>query len=145
METKQFDLGTVLSVTTGRLLTKSKKNTNGIEDMYDLLGWMTNDQPFTHQLGRFAEECKPWLLRWFPELTEIDPDVVKMCEELHGSKEEIVAAVDEIVQKMAVRIGKAKLDIPRIPADDHERKNPIQELIETRGSDEGIIVVERNQ
>lgn len=69
MATKTFPLGVVLTVTTGRLLTKSKsQNDNGIGDLYDILGHMTGDSPFTHQLGRFAAECKPWLYRWFPEI-----------------------------------------------------------------------------
>src|SRR5688572_14476801 len=68
-ETKTFPLRVVLTVTTGRLLTEPKgERDNGISDVYQILGWMTNDEPFTHQLPRFCDECKPWLLRWFPEL-----------------------------------------------------------------------------
>jgi hypothetical protein len=33
-------------------------------------------------------------------------------------------------------------DVPRIPADDHDRKNPVDELIAMRGTDEGLHVVE---
>ncbi len=68
-ETKVFPLRVLLTVTTGRLLTQSRgPRDNGIGDLYELLGWMTNDEPFTHQLPRFADECKPWILQWFPEL-----------------------------------------------------------------------------
>lgn len=67
--TKQFSLRTILTVTTGRLLTVSNGlNDNGIGDLYEILGWMTGDSPFTHQLGRFAEECKPILMETFPDL-----------------------------------------------------------------------------
>lgn len=72
MSTKKFPLRDVLTVTTGRLLTKGKgKDDNGIGDLYKILGHMTGDDGvMTHQLGRFSEECKPWLLKWFPELAE---------------------------------------------------------------------------
>ncbi len=62
-ETKRFSLRTILTVTTGRLLTKPRDDRdNGIDDLYKLLGWMTDDSPFTHQLGRFSDECKPVLM-----------------------------------------------------------------------------------
>lgn len=32
-------------------------------------------------------------------------------------------------------------DVPRIPRYDHEQKNPFDELVEMRGTDEGIIIV----
>lgn len=69
MQTKTFKLGTVLSVTTGRLLTERKSpNDNGIGDMYEILSWITGWEAWTHSLGRSAEEAKPWLLKCFPEL-----------------------------------------------------------------------------
>lgn len=76
METKAFPLRTILTVTTGRLLTKRKDpNDNGIGDLYEFLEWMCGEPPFTHTLGRFSKECKPYLFRWFPELTEPETDV----------------------------------------------------------------------
>jgi len=60
---KTFDVRVILSATTGRLVTKSQgPDDNGIGDLYELLGWMTDDSPFTHQIPRFMQECKPWLL-----------------------------------------------------------------------------------
>jgi hypothetical protein len=35
----------------------------------------------------------------------------------------------------------AEYDVPQIPADDHERKQPYDELVARRGTDEGIVVV----
>lgn len=68
-ETKTFSLRTVLTGVTGRLLTERKgPDDNGIGDLYELLAWMTMDTPFTRQLGRFMDECKPHLLQLFPEL-----------------------------------------------------------------------------
>ena len=51
-ETRQFPLRTILTVTTGRLLTKAKgPRDNGIGDLYEILGYMTGDNGvMTHQL-----------------------------------------------------------------------------------------------
>ena len=141
-ETKEFSLRTILSVTTGRLLTKGNSpNDNGIGDLYDLLGWMTNDQPFTHQLPRFATECKPWLLRWFPGLPE-EVEVAEFCDQLKDlSADKLTAAIEGFVWGLGERYGRHALPVPRIPQDDHERKNPLDELVAMRGTDEGIEIV----
>lgn len=143
METKRFHLRVLLTVTTGRLLTKSDQpNDNGIGDMYDLLGWMTNDTPFTHQLGRFADECKPWLLRWFPKLAELDADVDAMCEAKYDSPQIAEDFFESAMIGFAAKIGQSEFDVPRIPRDDHEVKHPFDELVAMRGTDEGIAIVE---
>lgn len=67
----QFHLGDILSVTTERLLSPQ-----GMSGLYEILNFMTNDNLYTHQLGRAAEECKPYLLEQMPWLTEIDVDGV---------------------------------------------------------------------
>jgi hypothetical protein len=138
MTTKQFHLRTILTIATGRLLTKPQgERDNGIGDLYEILGWMTDDSPFTHQLGRFAEECKPWLLRWFPDLQAVGDSVVQQLDERSDKVgfEKLIAAIipDEI------------RDVPKIPRDDHVVKNPIDELVEMRGTDEGIVTFQSNQ
>ena len=136
-DTKKFPLRVLLTVTTGRLLTKRQgPRDNGISDLYELLGWMTNDEPFTHQLPRFANECKPWLLRWFPELANADA---------------LLPLLDEAIEKMGGERGvefwldgltfEREYDAPRIPRDDHQRKNAYDELVEMRGTDEGIVIL----
>jgi hypothetical protein len=150
--TKRFELRVLLTVTTGRLLTAPKGDRdNGISDLYELLGWMTIDEPFTHQLPRFAEECKPWLLRWFPELAECGTplNLARLTELIDGAEqrgEPPSVALDMWLRWMS-ETGtcpgiKSEYDVPRIPADDHERKHPYDEMVAMRGTDEGIIVVE---
>jgi hypothetical protein len=138
METKRFPLRVLLTSTTGRLLTKSQgDHDNGISDLYDLLGWMTNDSPFTHQLPRFNDECKPWLLRWFPKLADADS---------------LLPLLDEAIEKIGPERGcefwldgltlDREYDVPRIPRDDHQAKNPYDELVEMRGTDEGVVILQ---
>jgi hypothetical protein len=146
-ETKKFTLRTLLTVTTGRLLTEPEgPNDNGIGRMYQLLGWMTDDQPFTHQLGRFAEECKPWLLRWFPEIapcgvqSSLDSlDKWRDADRTERKTEFIKMWIAE--QKLMFPELKDEYEVPHIPSGTHTAKDPIAELIELRESKEGIIVV----
>lgn len=145
-ETKRFSLRTILTVTTGRLLTEPKDGGNGIGDLYEILGWMTNDSPFTHQLGRFAEECKPWLFKWFPELAPCGVESSLASLDNWISKDRTGTAQEGIKMWLAeLKIMfpnlKHDYDVPRIHAGDHQRKNPVAELIEMRESKDGIIVV----
>jgi hypothetical protein len=61
---KRFALGTVLSVTTGRLLCP-------VDDLYQILNYMTGDSLFTHQLPRAYEVCVRPLLAQFPQLADV--------------------------------------------------------------------------
>ena len=139
METKQFPLRVVLTVTTGRLLTERKgERDNGIGDLYELLNWMTNDDLFTHQLPRASRECKPWLLRWFPELERFGSD-------------ESLSVLDAAIKEHGPDIGcgawllslgqTSSYDVPRIPRDDHEYIDPIQEAAEMAGTARVIAII----
>lgn len=143
---KTFPLRTILTVTTGRLLTKSRgERDNGISDLYEFLGWMTNDQPFTHQLGRFATECKPWLLRWFPELAEASNQLPQLdC--LRSAHDSVNQAIDEWLELCVQKWGMNRTyEVEPIPRDDHDFKNAYDELVEIRGTDEGIVVVDSDR
>lgn len=137
VETKKFPARVLLTVTTGRLLTKGKgERYNGIGDLYELLGWMTNDSPFTHQLGRFAEECKLHLICMFPELEKAESEEVLalLDTQIADAKQngaEISAAIESWLAETLEKCGIAEeYDIPRIPAECHEQKGPISELSE---------------
>jgi hypothetical protein len=142
--TKRFELRTILSVITGRLLTKRKGlNNNGIGDLYEILGWMTNDSPFTHQIPRFIDECAPWLLRWYPAL-QTATDALPLLDadiEREGAQQ----GVELWLGKLALMGLPQSFEIPRIPADDHTTKDPFDELVEMRGTDEGIVIVQPEQ
>lgn len=131
--TRTFDLRVVLTVTTGRLLTKPRPGSNGIEDLYEILSWMTDDSPYTHQLGRFAQDCKPWLLRWYPQLEAIELPVLDSA-----------VVIESWIKTMEEEFG-TELAIGKIPRDDHEQKNPYDELVAMRGTDEGIIAIDTAQ
>ncbi len=138
MKTKSFPARVLLTATTGRLLTKSRKDSNGINDLYALLNWMTEDDLFTHQLPRSCRECSPWLLRWFPELKEVEaflPDLDKTVKLLGAEK-----GVESWLKKVCKKLSDS-YKVPRIPKDDHEHKDAYDELVEMQGTDENIILL----
>lgn len=147
-KTRKFPLRTVLTVTTGRLLTRRRgPHDNGIDDLYDILAHMTNDSVWTHQLGRFGNECRPWLLRWFPEL---DSPVMRNATAELEDMDALATGLDErrtwtdtwIDSLIAQGICHSQYEIGQIPRDDHEVKDPYDELVIMRGTDEGIILID---
>jgi len=143
---KTFALGTVLSVTTGRLLTEREgPRDNGIGRIYVLLNHMTGDSVYTHQLGRFAEECKPWLFRWFPELKIANACVSNLdgwiMRDKTGTNEEGIKMWLTELKMLEPKI-KDQYDIGQIPMDDHDKKDPYDELIVMLGTDEDIIILD---
>lgn len=120
---KEFALCDILTITTGRLLTKPEaKNDNGIANLYKILEHMTGESPFTHTLGRFSEECKPHLLKSFPELSNANLEELDKGEcTYEWINSWIERCVNEWGMKPAYMIG-------QISKDSHESKNPIVEL-----------------
>ena len=62
---KLFELGDVLSVTTGRIV-----SSRHIDGVYAILNFLTGHDLSAEQLPRAADECEPWLRRQFPSLME---------------------------------------------------------------------------
>ena len=110
--------------------------------VYDILNHLTGDSLFTHQLPRAAGECRPWLVRWFPELgSDAVTDAVaetdaacKATDDPEQKRHLCASLVRNLIEGGAV---KAEYELDQIPADDHIRKDPYDELVEMRGTDEG--------
>lgn len=86
---RRFHVGDILSITTGRLTSP-----RGMDGIYDILGYMTDDSPFTTQLGRFAEESKPYLeqqlgeaIKAYSEVPETITDSLSLYKWLHAVTE----------------------------------------------------------
>jgi hypothetical protein len=67
-DARAFPLADILSVTTGKLL--SRRHMDGI---YDILSYMTEQDLMTHQLGDACDKAKPALLEQYPQLTDVRP------------------------------------------------------------------------
>ena len=127
---KEFALRTVLTVTTGRLLTKPvSKDNNGIGDLYELLDYMTGESPFTHTLGRFSEECKPILLALYPELKEAEVRLSVLDTYLQEG-EPIELWLDKCVSEWGMP---SILSLERGAVANHISKDPIEELLPMLG------------
>jgi len=124
METREFHLGDILTITTGRLV-----SLRHMEGVYDILNFMTRDNLFTHQLPRASEECKPYLLRQHPQLADIE------VPELNESN------CQQWLAEQVAKYGEY-LPVEQIPMDDHTVKNPIEEAAEMMGGKDKVIVVE---
>jgi len=118
-EKKSFGLGTILSITTGRLLTS-------IDNVYEILNFMTRDNLFTHQLPRASKECAPWILRQHPQLKDVDASNV--------TKDNLQEYL-----KQQIDFYDISLEIEPIQRDDHDYKNPLEELKEMTNAE--IIIV----
>jgi len=121
-EQKLFHLGDILSITTGRLV--SKRHVQGV---YNILDFMTRDNLFTHQLGRACEECKPALLAQHPQLTyitaaEVTPENFKAW-----------------IEAQCAEHGEA-LMVQQLPEHAHEVIDPLSELAEKLHPDKTMVV-----
>lgn len=124
-DTKQFPIGAVLSVITGRLVSE-----DGIGGVYEVLNWMTDESVYTHQLPRISREAEPVLLALHPTLAlavneaeQVDPDNWR-----------------DWLATWTARYG-SSIDVPKFDAASHERIDPISELAEQVHPDR-IVVVE---
>lgn len=107
--TREFSLGAVLSVTTGRLLCP-------LSELYDILGFMVDESLFTHQLPRVSRECEGPLLEQHPALRAVRvPDF------------DDEPAVHAWIAEQEAKYG-AVLDVAPLTPENHTRIDPITEL-----------------
>lgn len=144
---KEFSLGDVLSITTGRLL--SERHIDGV---YDILNWMTGDDLFTHQLPRAGRACEPWLIEQYPTLDpKQNPKLQAMLEKLTLmlETESGAAEVNLLIRGWLGSIGSNfwglssddKLTVYPLAAkwgEWYESKDPMEEAIEIMGADRVI-------
>ena len=139
MQTKQFHLGDVLSIITYRLVSQRQ-----IDGVYNILSFMTGENPFMHQIPMVMGECKPYMIKQFPQLAtaEMDSSVAELDDALKAKigKAEAEKIVADWLAKQVAKYGEM-FAVKPIPTDAHEVKNPIAEAAEMMGGAEKIIVV----
>ena len=107
---RDFHIGDILSVTTGLLMSPRR-----IGGVYDILNYMTRDNLFTHQLPRACDECRPFLLKQYPDLETVDVSGIAS-----GNFEAELA-------KIVARYGETR-PVDQIPREAHPRIDPVTEL-----------------
>jgi hypothetical protein len=137
---RTFGIESVLSVTTGRLACP-------IEDLCDILKFLTGDKLMTHQRPRVQRECSPWLLWWFPVLEQVTTwELDQLLEECKMPRDPPGTPEEACRYWIDIQVSKQKGKLPRmfelepIPQDDHEHRDPLAELAEMRGTEEGVFM-----
>lgn len=119
---RTFALDDILSVTTGRLL--SRRHMDGL---YDLLSYMTDESLFTHQLPRAADVCGPALLAQHPQLRGVEPPAD-------------IDSADLLAWLVSVeREHGERLPVAPLPVGGWERRNPVEELCDMVGPEKVIV------
>lgn len=106
---KNFKLGQVLTVTSGVLLCS-------VDELYEILNYLTNDNLYTHQLPRAAEIAKPQLLAKFPELNVLIPEI--------NTEEQVEKYIDDLINSGL------KKEYLLEPVNGWTPRDPIIELVE---------------
>ncbi len=129
-ETKDFHLGDILSVTTGRLV--SPEHIGGV---YNILGWMTGEDLMTHQLPRVSRECEEPLLAQHPQLAGVE-----VPEFAEGTRDEMELAVMTWLATQTAIYGE-RLPVAKLHEDQHTEIDPLAEIAMIR-PDLPVIAVE---
>jgi hypothetical protein len=124
-KTRDFDLGDILSVTDGALV--SPRHIDGV---YDILGYMTGESLMTHQLPRCSRECQPDLLAQHPQL-----DGVGLPDDVERTMEGVMAWLD--TQKV---IYGESLSVEPLAEGQHEYRDALAELDQMAGNRPVIVV-----
>jgi hypothetical protein len=111
-ETKSFHIGTILSITDGKLV--SPDHVRGI---YEILGWMTGESLMTHQLPRVSREMEGQLRADFPDLAAITVP--------SGLRSE--AAVLEYLASLEPQYGTHR-EVRKADRENHTQIDPIAEI-----------------
>jgi hypothetical protein len=122
-DTRPFPLSDILSVTTGRLL--SRRHMDGL---YELLNYMTGDDLMTHQLPRAVDTCGPALLDQHPQLRGVEP-----------SYDIAVPDLTAWLTNAELKHGET-LPITPVPAGMWDQQDPIEELCDMVGPEKVIVV-----
>lgn len=130
-KTKQFHLGDVLSIITGRLISPRR-----YEGVNDILGFITEGNPFKRPLEEVRFECRPYLVEQFPQLAsaEMDFAVAELDDllEITTSDAQARRVVVEWLAKQVAKHGEMFL-VKSLPVDTHRVKSPIAKAIEVMG------------
>ena len=125
---KHYHLGDVLSITTGRLV-----SSRHIDGVYDILGFMTGEDLFTHALPRAADVCRPHLLRQYPHLSKeaLESDLKELDRMLAGNGSDRAQATVVVAKWLADMTAKhgEMLEVETLPKDAYHAMHPVDEAV----------------
>ena len=112
MENRIFDLGTVMSLVSGKRFTSMEK-------IYDALNFLTQSEIYTHQIPRAIDACTKHIIKTYPELAGIGDDVII------NDEEECMKFISDL--KMVFG---DEFVLEPLPKEEYMPKNPIEEAVE---------------
>jgi hypothetical protein len=121
-ETKEFPTADVLSCVTGRLM-------GDIGGVYEVLNWMTGGSVYTHQIPRISREAQAVMRKLRPDLEAAISEAKQVTPENY--REWLAVWTD--------RYGPT-ITVPRMDHDQHERIDPLSELVEKVHPDRIVVV-----
>lgn len=126
MKTKEFHLGDILSVLTGRLVSPK-----GLQGYYDVINFMVGSILFTTQIPRAHEVCKPYLLNQLPQLgsPEIDFAVGELILMLKtdAGRVESKKLILGWLAKLSAKYGE-KFKVVPLPKGVYQEQDPAKEM-----------------
>lgn len=125
MRQKEFPVSSVLMVATGRLLYD-----DGMDEIYEILNFMTNDNLLTHQLPRAFKECKPHVLKRYPAMKAASAELSEKLDGVNDTETKRQILTEWLAVQTA-QFGKM-LKVEQIPTEEHAVKDPLSEPIEVR-------------
>jgi len=138
METKQFHLGDVLTATTGRLVSQRH-----MEGVYDIRGFMTGEELWTHQLPRAGKVCEDSLKEQFPQLAgkEMELAIADLDKRLEAKtdRDEGSQIVAEWLSDQVEQFGEMFEVKPLLPGV-YAAKYPVAEAVEMVGPEKVIVI-----
>ena len=111
---RNFDLGTVLTVTSGRLFTK-------MDNLYDILNYLSSDEIYTHQIPRVMKVAQSYVLEKYPQLDGVGKDVVI------NNEQDVKTFIDEQKNVYGDSFG-----LSPMPNEMYQHIDPIDEINEMR-------------
>lgn len=137
MKARPFHIGDVLSITTGRLVSPRR-----IDGIYSILNHMTRDNLFTHQLGRAAATCRPFLLLNHPWIEEMGEDLTARLDA--ATNDEIESVIAAALLEYEKSIGCSDVNVPPLADGDWLSVDPMKELRAMVGDEKvAVVVVEK--
>lgn len=130
---KTLTLAQALSITTGYLLVP-------MEEVYEVLNFLTRDNLFTHQLPRAAKSAGPWLLEMFPARLVHATGEAHEAAKADDWKETCLAWV----RGATLKYGDA-FDVAPLPEDRWIFREPLSELAEMVGPERIVVVATGEQ
>lgn len=128
MKTKRFNISSIISAGTSCLV-------GPIDEVYEILNFMTGDDLYTHQLPRAGRECRDYIYDQFPWLNDID---------LEKARQENGQSWDKWhnwVDRQAKQYGEFH-EVSPIPMDDHDIIDPIDELEQMVDDPSKIVIID---